>query len=132
MGYLSVGLKPDFEILVENQMDKTKSVGSKIKRLRETKMISVEDFAERSGLSVEQINLIENDNQLPSLAPLIKMARALGVRLGTFLDDHDHLGPVISILISCLLIVFSLVLICKFLVKIFALLQNNVKMGGEQ
>ena len=38
----------------------------------------------------------------------------------------------ISILISCLLIVFSLVLICKFLVKIFALLQNNVKMGGEQ
>ncbi|MBO5719350.1 MAG: helix-turn-helix transcriptional regulator, partial [Bacteroidales bacterium] len=66
-------------------MDKTKSVGSKIKRLRETKMISVEDFAERSGLSVEQINLIENDNQLPSLAPLIKMARALGVRLGTFL-----------------------------------------------
>ena len=38
----------------------------------------------------------------------------------------------ISILISCLLIVFSLVLICKFLVKIFALLQNNVKMGGVQ
>ena len=38
----------------------------------------------------------------------------------------------ISILISCLLIVFSLVLICKFLVKIFALLQNNVNMGGEQ
>lgn len=77
-------------------MEKTKLVGSKIKRLRETKMISVEDFAERSGLSVEQIQLIENNSQLPSLAPLIKMARALGVRLGTFLDDNDHLGPVIA------------------------------------
>ena len=38
----------------------------------------------------------------------------------------------IAILISCLLIVFSLVLICKFLVKFFVLLQNNVKMGGVQ
>jgi quercetin dioxygenase-like cupin family protein len=32
---------------------------------------------------------------LPSLAPLIKIARALGVRLGTFLDDSDQLGPMI-------------------------------------
>ncbi len=76
--------------------DKMKELGSKIKNIRESKMISVEDFAERSGLSVEQINLIENNNQLPSLAPLIKMARALGVRLGTFLDDNDQLGPVLT------------------------------------
>ena len=29
-------------------------------------------------------------------APLIKIARALGVRLGTLLDDHEELGPVIT------------------------------------
>lgn len=70
-------------------------VGSKIKGLRETKNISVEEVAERSGLSVEQVVSIENDQNLPSLGPLIKIARALGVRLGTFMDDNDALGPII-------------------------------------
>ncbi|MBR1683055.1 MAG: helix-turn-helix transcriptional regulator [Bacteroidaceae bacterium] len=70
-------------------------VGSKIKGLRESKNLSIEEIAERSGLSTEQITSIENDQYLPSLGPLIKVARALGVRLGTFLDDNDALGPVV-------------------------------------
>jgi transcriptional regulator with XRE-family HTH domain len=70
-------------------------VGSKIKGLRETKNLSVEEIAERSGLTVDQISSIENDQTLPSLGPLIKIARALGVRLGTFMDDNDALGPVV-------------------------------------
>jgi transcriptional regulator with XRE-family HTH domain len=70
-------------------------VGSKIKGLRETKNLSIEEIAERSGLTVEQITSIENDQNLPSLGPLIKIARALGVRLGTFMDDNDALGPVV-------------------------------------
>ncbi|MBR1410183.1 MAG: helix-turn-helix transcriptional regulator [Prevotella sp.] len=71
-------------------------VGAKIKGLRETKNLSVEEIAERSGLTVEQINSIENDVNLPSLGPLIKIARALGVRLGTFMDDNDALGPIVT------------------------------------
>jgi len=71
-------------------------VGLKIKGLRESKNLSVEEIAERSGLTVEQINSIENDVNLPSLGPLIKIARALGVRLGTFMDDNDALGPVVT------------------------------------
>jgi len=70
-------------------------VGSKIKGIRESKNISIEEISERSGLSTEQIISIENDEQLPSLGPLIKIARALGVRLGTFMDDNDALGPVV-------------------------------------
>ncbi len=70
-------------------------VGSKIKSVRESKNISVEEIAERSGLSIQQIVSIESDQNLPSLGPLIKIARALGVRLGTFLDDNDELGPVV-------------------------------------
>ena len=61
-------------------MDSTRIVGEKIKSLRETKEISVAELAERSGLAEEQINRIENNVDLPSLAPLIKIARALGVR----------------------------------------------------
>ncbi|BEG99873.1 helix-turn-helix domain-containing protein [Bacteroides sedimenti] len=76
-------------------MDNTKIVGEKIKSLRESKGISIEDLAERSGLAIEQIERIENNVDLPSLAPLIKIARVLGVRLGTFLDDMDDQGPVL-------------------------------------
>jgi transcriptional regulator with XRE-family HTH domain len=45
---------------------------------------------------VEQVSRIEENIDIPSLAPLIKIARALGVRLGTFLDDQtSEVGPVI-------------------------------------
>ena len=70
-------------------------VGAKIKSIREGKNLSTEEVAERSGLSAEQIMRIETDQNLPSLGSLIKVARALGVRLGTFLDDNDELGPAV-------------------------------------
>lgn len=76
-------------------MNHNKIVGEKIKSLRETKEISIAEMAERTGLAEEQINRIENNVDIPSLAPLIKIARALGVRLGTFLDDQDEMGAVI-------------------------------------
>ncbi|MCQ2064243.1 MAG: cupin domain-containing protein [Bacteroidaceae bacterium] len=72
------------------------SVGSKIRSLRESKMMDVEVLAERAQLPVEQIKAIENDGPLPGLAPLIKIARVLGVRLGTFLDDQQGVGAVVS------------------------------------
>lgn len=76
-------------------MDTSKIVGEKIKALREDKSISIEELAQRSGLAIEQIERIENNIDIPSLAPLIKIARVLGVRLGTFLDDQDEIGPVV-------------------------------------
>ena len=66
-------------------MDTSKIVGEKIKSLREDKSITIEELAQRSGLAMEQIERIENNIDIPSLAPLIKIARVLGVRLGTFL-----------------------------------------------
>ena len=77
-------------------MNTDKIVGKRIKSLRESQSIGLEEMADRTGLDTEQITRIESDKDLPSLAPLIKIARALGVRLGTFLDDQDALGPVIS------------------------------------
>ena len=53
-------------------------------------------MAERSGISVQLIEKIEAEGHIPDLAPLIKIARALGVRLGTLLDDHEELGPFIT------------------------------------
>ncbi len=74
-------------------MDTSKIVGEKIKSLRESRNITLEELAQRSGLATEQVERIEQNIDLPSLAPLIKIARVLGVRLGTFLDDQDETGP---------------------------------------
>jgi transcriptional regulator with XRE-family HTH domain len=76
-------------------MNANKIIGEKIKSIRELKNISVQDMADRTGLSEEQIRRIEGNEVFPSLAPLIKIARTLGVRLGTFLDDQPELGPVV-------------------------------------
>ena len=76
--------------------DNNNIVGFKIKGIRESKNLTVEEISERSGLSIEQITSIETNQNLPSLGPLIKIARALGVRLGTFMDDNDSLGPVVT------------------------------------
>ena len=46
-------------------------IGAKIKGIRESKNLSIEEISERSGLSVDQITSIENDEHLPSLGPLI-------------------------------------------------------------
>ena len=71
-------------------------VGKKVATVRESLSISVEELAERSGCEVALIRRIEAGELAPSLAPLIKIARALGVRLGTLLDDATGLGPVVT------------------------------------
>lgn len=77
-------------------MKKTNKVGEKLKSIRELRNITVAELAERAGMTENMICLIEDGEELPSLAPLIKIARSLGVRLGTFIDDSEVLGPVIN------------------------------------
>jgi len=72
-----------------------KNIGEKIKQIREFKKISLEELSEKTDLEIALIRKVEEERVVPSLAPLIKIARALGVRLGTFLDDSDLLGPVV-------------------------------------
>jgi quercetin dioxygenase-like cupin family protein/DNA-binding XRE family transcriptional regulator len=70
--------------------------GERIAELRKTYSITRETLAGRSSLPEALIARIEDEGHIPDLAPLIKIARALGVRLGTLLDDHEKLGPVIT------------------------------------
>lgn len=72
-----------------------KTVGEKIRQIREIKKVGLEELAERSGIDLAMLKKIEAEKNVPSLAPLIKIARALGVRLGTFIDDSDSYGPVV-------------------------------------
>jgi transcriptional regulator with XRE-family HTH domain len=70
-------------------------IGKKISTLRELKKIETEDLAQKTGLSVKQLNSIESGVSLPSLGVLIRVTRALGIRIGTLLDDTIKEGPAI-------------------------------------
>jgi len=74
----------------------TTSVGEKIAQIRDSRKLSQAQLAERSELPEALIHRIEEGGFIPSLTPLIKIGRALGVRLGTFLDDVEHLGPIVN------------------------------------
>lgn len=71
-------------------------IGAKITTLRESLNLSVDELAERSGCEAGTIEQLESGAVAPSLTPLIKLTRALGVRLGTLLDDEIELGPILT------------------------------------
>ncbi|HNR31442.1 MAG TPA: XRE family transcriptional regulator [Candidatus Hydrogenedentes bacterium] len=70
-------------------------VGRIIRELREQQGLSVEELAHRSHCNPKFIEHLETGKLVPSLAPLTKIARGLGVHLGAFLDDAPEYGPII-------------------------------------
>ena len=64
-------------------------VGEKIKELREKKGLSLKDLADLTGFSTALLSQMENHLVSPSLGTIIKMARALGVRVGDFLGESE-------------------------------------------
>ncbi len=76
-------------------MTQVSHIGNKIAGFREMRSISRSELAGRSGISEKVLTAIEDGNDPPALSVLIRIARALGVRLGTFLDDKDIDSPVL-------------------------------------
>ncbi len=74
---------------------KTEKVGQRIKTIMGNKGLSLAELEQRTGLKAELIRLVEEEDVYPSLGPLLKIARALGVRLGTLLDDQVSSDPLI-------------------------------------
>lgn len=72
-----------------------KKIGKKIKEFREFRTMERADLALQANLDVEQLEQIEEHGSVPSLGHLIKISRAFGVRIGTFLDDQEKIGPVV-------------------------------------
>ena len=52
-----------------------------IKTLRQDRKISLSTLQMKSGVSTSHINEIENNNKMPSLIIMIKLANALGVTI---------------------------------------------------
>lgn len=70
-------------------------VGQRIKHFMEKRELTIDELANRTGLSKDFILSVQEDDIYPSLGPLLKIARALGVRLGTFLDDQISQDPLL-------------------------------------
>lgn len=74
-------------------MSEENKLGKKINTLRTAHHLSAQDLADRCSCDVQVIEDLESGKAPASLAPLIKITRALGVRLGTLMDDDETFGP---------------------------------------
>jgi mannose-6-phosphate isomerase-like protein (cupin superfamily) len=62
-------------------------VGEKIKQLRERKGLSLKEVADATGFSTALLSQMENHLVSPSLGSIIKLAKALEVRVGDFFGE---------------------------------------------
>ena len=62
-------------------------VGEKIKQLREKKGLSLKEVADATGFSTALLSQVENHLVSPSLGSIIKLAKALEVRVGDFFGE---------------------------------------------
>jgi transcriptional regulator with XRE-family HTH domain len=72
----------------EKQFEEVR-VGEKIKALREKNALSLKELADLTGFSTALLSQMENHLVSPSLGTIIKMARAMSVRVGDFLGETE-------------------------------------------
>ena len=63
-------------------------VGRKLRELRNRKGLSLRALADRSGLNVNTLSLVENGKSSPSVSTLQQLALALEVPIATFLNQN--------------------------------------------
>ncbi len=65
------------------------STGTRIKRARLDKKMTLDTIANETGLSKERIKEIEAGEQIPSVGNLLQISRALGIDSGYLLKEQD-------------------------------------------
>ncbi len=70
-------------------------VNQRIQSIMDKRDISLERLSELTGFDKSFLDTMLREDIYPPLGPLMKIARALGVRLGTFLDDQASHDPFI-------------------------------------
>lgn len=71
------------------------NIGYRIKEKRKTQNMSLEDLSKATEIPIDVLKSIENEDVTPSLNPLSRISRALGARIGTFLDNEPREDPII-------------------------------------
>lgn len=70
-------------------MDKNKTIGEKIRQIRRSKGMTINEVAKKSGLTASFISQFERGLTKASIASIQKMAQALGINLSQLFDDDD-------------------------------------------
>jgi ribosome-binding protein aMBF1 (putative translation factor)/quercetin dioxygenase-like cupin family protein len=73
---------PEEDILVD--------VGSRVRRVRENRGLSLEDISQRTNISVEILERIESGDMAPPLGTVIKLAKALEMKMGYFISGEEN------------------------------------------
>jgi transcriptional regulator with XRE-family HTH domain len=64
--------------------------GDTVRRLRAERGYSQEALAERAKLNADFLGFIERGDNLPTLATILQLARALGVKPSAMIKDFDE------------------------------------------
>lgn len=70
-------------------------IGTRIRTYRERLGMSIDDLAKNTGIDAGIMARIEQGGTCPPIGTMVKIARALGQRLGTFMDDQTVDEPLI-------------------------------------
>lgn len=72
------------------------SLGNRIKVLRINQKRTLQEIADACEMSKSMISKIENNKTVPSVAALVKIARALGTTISSILEQEGWLNAVIT------------------------------------
>ncbi|MDY0189249.1 MAG: XRE family transcriptional regulator [Desulfuromonas sp.] len=75
---------------MENIRDEVKEfqIGMKVRNLRQDRRMTLQDVAEKTNLSKPLLSQVENNQVIPPLATLLRIAKAFGVPLNIFFEDE--------------------------------------------
>jgi transcriptional regulator with XRE-family HTH domain len=73
------------------------NVGQSLRKLRSERDLSIRALAERSGLAVNTLSLIENNKTSPSVSTLQQIAAALGVPITAFFETELPQNTVVHV-----------------------------------
>lgn len=82
----------DPEALTASEADREEGVqlGEKIKSAREKQGLSIEDLSDRTGIELAILNQVEENQYVPPLGELIKLSKALAMKMGNFISTGEE------------------------------------------
>lgn len=97
MPYVHPDNRHAFSVISEcrDRMSSPEKLGTRIRTYRERLGLTPEDLAKNAGLDLVLLKNIEDNKSYPAIGVLVKLSRALGQRLGTFMDDQFIEDPLI-------------------------------------
>lgn len=76
------------------------AIGAKVRQLRKQQNLSLEDLSQRAGVSATAIHKLERNGMVPTIATLMKLARAFDRPVSYFVDEDTETRSVTLVRVS--------------------------------